>query len=316
MVDRPNLFIVGAPKCGTTALADYLREHPQVVMSWPKEPHFFSTDLPGLAAAKTLDEYLAMFAGISELTQIVGEASVNYLSSQTAIPAIRDFNPRATLIAMVRNPLTWLPSYHSQLVRVREEDVGLEEALQLQHERREGRCLPRYNRAPGILQYVEVGRFGSQVARLLECFPREQVKVLVYEDFQRDTKRVYEEVMSFLGVDSDCRQQFPVVNAARQNRYRWLATFTEKTPQPLVNAALKLKSLLGIRRWGVLDALRGINVVEQVNEPLSEHLRSQLIAEYRDDVALLSDILERDLTSEWFENAKRQEPPMNANKRR
>jgi len=198
MLDRPNLFIVGAPKCGTTALATYLGEHPQIVMSFPKEPHYFSTDLPGLATAKTLTEYLKMFSGITERTRVVGEASVNYLHSQTAIPAIREFAPQTKIIAMVRNPLTWLPSYHSQLLRVREEDVPFEEALRLQTERRADRNLPRHCRAPAILQYFDVGRFGHQIARLLDIFPREQVKIIIYEDFRRDTKRDYDDVLTFL----------------------------------------------------------------------------------------------------------------------
>ena len=102
MMRKPDFFIVGAPKCGTTALYEYLRPHPNVFMSTVKEPHFFAKDLGSYPHIKTDEEYAALFAGANEQHLRVGEASVYYLRSAVAIPNIREFNPDARLIAMFR----------------------------------------------------------------------------------------------------------------------------------------------------------------------------------------------------------------------
>src|SRR4029078_338240 len=100
MQPRPNLFIVGAPRSGTTALHAYLSTHPDVFMSDPKEPMYWADDLPGAmrsshAPVATLDEYLALFAKAEPRHRVIGEASPIYLRSRSAIPRIEAFAPDA-----------------------------------------------------------------------------------------------------------------------------------------------------------------------------------------------------------------------------
>ena len=112
---KPNLFIIGAPKCGTTAKAHYLSEHPDVFMCPEKEPHYFNTDLNyKRGKSDDLEEYLNLFSGATE-EKIVGEASVWYLYSKEAVRNILEFNPNAKFIIMVRNPIKMAPSLHQQL---------------------------------------------------------------------------------------------------------------------------------------------------------------------------------------------------------
>src|SRR5690606_30582215 len=80
---RPNLFIVGAPKCGTTAWVEYLSSHPEIFFCDPKEPHFFNTDIPNFRWVRSLDEYLKLFVRAGS-KKVVGEASILYLYSQEA----------------------------------------------------------------------------------------------------------------------------------------------------------------------------------------------------------------------------------------
>jgi hypothetical protein len=89
-VKRPNFFIVGAPKCGTTSLSEYLRSHPNVFMSSPKEPHFFATDLypRNPEGIDSVAAYLQLFTDARDQHQVVGEASASYMFSDAAIPAI------------------------------------------------------------------------------------------------------------------------------------------------------------------------------------------------------------------------------------
>ena len=82
---KPNFFIIGAPKSGTTALYQYLSSHPNIYMCTPKEPHYFSNELNGVAFVKTLDEYQNLFKGKNKNHKIIGEASVWYLYSENAL---------------------------------------------------------------------------------------------------------------------------------------------------------------------------------------------------------------------------------------
>jgi hypothetical protein len=121
---KPNFFIVGAPKCGTTALYEYLQPHPRIFLSRIKEPHYFARDLGSYPRIKTAQEYAGIFAESTSEHLALGEASVYYLRSAVAIPLIREFNPAARLIAMFRNPVDMVYSLHSQLLYVSEETVG------------------------------------------------------------------------------------------------------------------------------------------------------------------------------------------------
>ncbi len=165
---KPNFFIVGAPKCGTTALYEYLRPHPNIFMPELKEPHFFAKDLGTYPRIKTLEDYTGLFAGSTPEHLRVGEASVYYLRSSVAIANIHGFNPDARIIAMFRNPVDMVYSLHSQLLYWSEEiEPDFETAWRLQERRSQGLQLPPHSRGSFLLQYAQVGRFGTQTDRLL-----------------------------------------------------------------------------------------------------------------------------------------------------
>ena len=238
MAATPNFFLVGAPKCGTTALYEYLRPHPHVFMPELKEPHFFARDLGTYPRIKTLDAYAQLFAGSTGRHLAVGEASVYYLRSTVAIPAIREFNPAAKIIAMFRNPVDMVYSLHSQLLHVSEEIVeDFETAWRLQERRARGLDLPPAIRSPLLVQYAEVGRFGTQAQRVLSAFPADQVKLLLFDDFAASPQRVYDEVIAFLGIPHDGRREFPRINENKRSRVSWLRRFYRKPP-PALRAAM------------------------------------------------------------------------------
>ena len=117
----PDFFIVGAPKCGTSALASYLRSHPKILVSPVKEPNYFCFDAPALRVIDRLETYGRLFAR-ARPDQICGEASTAYLFSDEAVPAILDAVPAAQIIVMVRNPLDMVVSHHSQKLYALEEN--------------------------------------------------------------------------------------------------------------------------------------------------------------------------------------------------
>jgi hypothetical protein len=297
---RPNFFIVGAPKCGTTALYEYLRPHPNVFMPKVKEPHFFAKDLGTYPLIKTLDEYTALFGDSTDRHLRVGEASVYYLRSSTAIRNIYEFNPDAKLIAMFRNPVDMVHSFYSQLVYVAQENVDdFETAWRLQERRAQGLDLPPRSRGAFLLQYADMGRFGTQAQRLLSIFPPAQVKVILYDDFAASPRKVYDEVIGFLDVPHDNPTAFPRINENKRARVAWLRNLMVTPPPVLRETYRSLKQTVGAKRLdaikqGVLDRI----TVKERRPPLSPQFRAELVETFREEVALLSRLLKRDL-SHW-----------------
>ncbi len=163
---RPNLFLVGAPKCGTSALHGYLAQHPDVWMSEPKEPHFFCTDVDAPFAVRDPDAYAALFKDVQ--SDVVGESSATYLYSKVAAQKIRAVCPDAGIIAMVRSPLEMLPSLHSQKrVNGTEPYPTLKEALAAEPKRKAGE-LPAIGAFPF---YGDAARYTEQLQRYLDVFP-------------------------------------------------------------------------------------------------------------------------------------------------
>jgi hypothetical protein len=297
---RPNFFIAGAPKCGTTALYRYLQPHPNIFLPEIKEPHFFAKDLGSYPRIKTAEDYSALFADAGERHLRVGEASVYYLRSTVAIPAIRAFNPEARIIAMFRNPVDMVYSLHSQLLYVAEENVAdFETAWRLQERRSRGLDLPPRIRSPLLVQYADIGRFGTQTQRLLSCFPAEQVRIILYDDFAASPRRVYDEVIAFLGVPHDQRAEFPKINENKSARLAWLRRFSRKPPPVLREAIRSLKRAVGGEGLSAAKKkLVALNTSRERRAPLAPELRAELVAAFRDEVALLSRLLGRDL-SHW-----------------
>jgi hypothetical protein len=300
---RPDFFIVGAPKCGTTALSEYLRAHARVFLSTPKEPLFFCEDLPGLRQVTTLPRYLDLFARVDEGVAAVGEASAMYLFSEVAPSHIRRFNADARIIVMLRNPIDVAHAFHSEMIYSQNEDeADFAVAWELQEERRQGRRIPGRCSEPRLLQYREVARLGSQLERLLTVFPRDQVEIIVFDDFIRDTQRVYEEVLSFLGVPTDGRQVFPRINENKQVRSARLARLTQRPPRLLSRAAALAKRSLGLERVHLLGPLRRANLERGTRPPLTADLRRRLGREFAQEVIRIERLLDRRL-DHWSADA-------------
>lgn len=300
MAAKPNFFIVGAPKCGTTALYEYLRSHPNIFMPRHKEPHFFAKDLGSYSLIRTLEAYQSLFADSTEQHARVGEASVFYLFSSVAIPLIYDFDPNAKIVAMFRNPVDMVQALHSQALYVGEEVVrDFETAWRLQPRRLQGIDLPPRCRDPFLFQFAQIGRLGTQAQRLLSIVPSRQVKLILLEDFTAAPRTVYDEVIRFLDLPHDGRSEFPRLNEGKRARIEWLKDFMRKPPAGLRQGVRRLKQLVGAERVrGLKGELIKLNTVKDRRPPLAPSFRAELVETFREEVALLSRLLNRDL-SHW-----------------
>lgn len=298
---RPNFFVIGAPKCGTTSLSEYLRAHPQVCFSEPKEPHYFAVDRPQLRQYLTEKEYLKRAFGHCQRSHVaIGEGSTHYLLSNVAIQKILTFQPSAKLIALVRNPIQLVQSlHHEYLFDFVEDEPDFEKAWRLQSLRRAGQRIPRRCHDPTLLQYREVGMLGSHIARVLSMLPSDQLLVLVFDDLAQKPGAVYRAALAFLGVDDDGRTEFPAANVRRIQSTSFRRA-VGVVPESFWNAVVQFRRLFGLKEFGIRRRLGEATAKRVYPEPLREEFRAELSRVFRDDVERLSDLLNRDLRH-WLE---------------
>ena len=292
----PNLFIVGAPKCGTTALYQYLRQHPEVFMSAVKEPHFFGSDLQSTKFIRDRSEYAALFAQAGG-SRFVGEASVYYLYSKHAAEEIHASNPSASIIIMLRNPVDMVYSLHSQAVSSGNETiVDFAQALQAEAERSRGRGIPDIADFPQGLLYRDIARYAQQVKRYLDMFGPDRVKIILFDDFARHPEKLFRETLEFLGVaDTTFQLTFEKVNSNRRLRSVALEHFLKRRTtlrQALKRAAPNLYSAL-------YSMFEGMNAVVAKRDTMPAHLRAELCEQFAPEVQELSRNIGHDLTA-WL----------------
>lgn len=296
----PDTFIVGAPKCGTTSLYDWLASHPEVYMSPFKEPRYFCHDLTFYFRYNHIADYLGLF-GAAEGYERVGEASTWYLHSERAPEAIRELcGEDVRIIAMVRNPVDMVHSWHSQLVWMGNEPIeDLEEAWRAQGDRREGRRLPeRVNPWEGLF-YSEIARYTGSIERYLDAFGAERVHVIVFDDLVESNPRTYKEVCRFLGIDESFDPGFERSNPNTRVRSGRLRELAREPPAPVkaVTEALPMQLRLRLRRM-----VNRLNTEVAERDPMPDPLRREIADAYADDVHALSELLDRDLTH-WIQEA-------------
>ena len=311
----PDFFIVGHAKSGTTALYEMLRQHPQIYMPDHKEPWFFARSNPHPQAhgersiaftgkrMETMEDYLALFRG-AKPGQLVGEASTSYLWSTTAASRIAEVRPDARIVAIFREPASFLRSLHLQLLTNRHEtEKDLRRAIALDDARREDRHIPKYSRWPQALIYSDRVRYAEQLRRYHAVFPREQVMVLIYDDFRQDNAGTVREAVRFLGVDAT--QELDVLEAnptitVRSVRLHSLIRVLAAGRGPFSGAlksAIKALTSTSLREEFV-DPLRR-RLLYRYPEPPDEEVMLELRRRFKGEVVALSEYLGRDLVSLW-----------------
>ena len=306
----PDFFIVGHAKSGTTALYEMLRRHPQIYMPDAKEPWFLATDMGARFQPRragnpphTLEQYLSLFAAATP-AQRVGEASSSYLWSHTAARRIAQLQPAARIIAILREPASFLHSLHLQLLQTHVEvKRDLRTALALEDARRQGRRIPRRSHRPQLLLYSEHVRYTEQLRRYHAEFAPEQVLVLIYDDFRADNAATVRGVLRFLDVDESAELGAVEANAAvrvRSPRLRRAARPLhggEGTLARALSAAARLATPGG-RGRARLRALRH-RLTYGAPAAADERVMADLRRRFRGEVEALSEYLGRDLVSLW-----------------
>lgn len=302
----PNLFIVGAPKCGTTAWVEYLRAHPDLFFPNSKDDCFFALDLPRFRFVRSEAEYLKLFAERGD-AKIVGEASAMYLFSEAAANAIRDYNAEAKILIFLREQEEFLPSLHNQFLREFSEEIEDFETVWRLSGRRPPETVPPGCLEPRTLDYAAMGRFSEQVERYLAAFPAEQVRVIRFSDWIEDPRATYLGILDFLGLEDDGRSEFPRINEGVTYRSRRLVRFILRPPVLVRRAARLVKRVTGLqgrRIYPVVHAMVNLLSSSGYKKRVDREMRDEIRRYYAEDNRLLDKLLRRPRTTPGGSNLR------------
>ena len=232
MIERmrlPNFFLIGAPKAGTTSLYHYLDQHPDIYLSRLKEPTYFAPEAVQPSAAEESElrawiagpmlekrehgtvrdwaDYVQLFRH-ARSEKAIGEGSVAYLGSTTAPARIKEFNPAARVLVILRNPVDLLFSYYKWAHGFDRTNGSFRQWIE------DERKADAKRDAPGGRMWT--GRYATHLRRWFEHFPREQVHVILFDDYLQSPAAELQSVFDFLRVDSD----FLVDTTRRYNETR------------------------------------------------------------------------------------------------
>jgi hypothetical protein len=300
----PDFFVIGAMKAGTSSLHHYLRQHPQIFMSPVKEPQYYAfagraPDFRGPGDEQTVRElvtdreaYAALFAGAGP-EQRVGEASTFYLYSERAAERLAAERPEARLVAILRDPAERAFSNYMHWVRDgREPCASFAQALADEPRRIEEHWAWHWH-------YRRLGRYAEQLERYLARFDRSRIHVLLLEELDSDAPRVMRELFAFLGVDPDFRPDLELrFNVSGIPRSRSLDAFARRRHpwlRRLVPERLRLRLSASVLDHNLRTSAPPTAVLDELR------------ADYRDEIARLERLLDRDLSA--WRGTDRAPPP-------
>ncbi len=289
----PDFYILGAPKAGTSSLAQYLDERDDVFVSKPKEPRFFAEDFRDRPITDD-QRYLDLFDDAPE-GAILGEATTDYLASEVAVDRILGVRQDAKFIAMLRNPVEIVFAMHAQERKNGYETIqDPEKAWAAIAPRKSGRDLPALCNEPKRLFYDDRCRLGEQVERIQGKVAPEQLKIIYMDDFSQNTAKVYRETLGFLGLDDDQRLDFPIHNRRHHIRHPRMIQ--------LWKFGRTVKDRLGLQtNFGLLNKIQeaGLSSEPGPENGDKERLSLTLRDYFAEDIRLLAKLTGRDLSA-WL----------------
>ncbi len=300
-MNKPNLFLIGAPKCGTTAIAEYLSEREDVYFSKPKEPLFWCTDLgiePHALRAATIEEYEALFAPADPSKHgVIAEGTTSYLRSEKAIRDCWAYSPKAKFIAVLRNPVDVAHAFHMEQLYTgleKQKDFATAWADQT---RREAEWDAASDGRPDSLLYRRIASFADQIETFFSLIPEEQRLIIVFDDFRDNPRAVWLEILAFLGLEDDGRTDFSPRNAAHAQRFPRLSHFLLAPPKPIAPLVTSLRKTLLANDNKLVATLKRFLNVKRPRADLNPDLRAEMTEAFRPDVDRLERLLDRDLAA-------------------
>jgi hypothetical protein len=292
-IQLPNFIVIGAPKSGTTSLYYYLRQHPDVYLPNVKELHYFSFPELGQTSAgpgdalvrdglcQSWEQYTSHYLRASNQAAI-GDISPSYLYYSSSAQKIRETLGMVKIIAIIRNPVDKAYSQYMHMIREGLESLSFQEALAAETGRQEQGW-------GDIWRYAESSLYADRLNEFITVFGRENVKIVLFDDFSKRTPAVLADLLQFIGVDPAVRiptnekfnrtgtQKNPFITKMMQHR-SWLKT--------LVKFVLPSDIRFKLRNW-IVTANTGDKPV------LSPELRATLLKYFHNDIIRVEQLIEK-----------------------
>ena len=293
----PNFIIIGAQKAATTSLYTYLRQHPEIFMTKVKEPMFFNsykqkdiffTKGRKIARNKTLEEYKSLFDNVKN-EKAIGEASPAYIYNKKTTTLIKKEIPNVKIIAILRQPAERAYSNFLHARRAGREPLDdFEKTFVLEDKRINENWSPLYH-------YKSKGFYFKQLQRYFDVFPKDNIKILLFEDIIRNPILTTQEIFKFLNVDANFTPEtFRKMNVSGTPKgiFGWLIMklrFYHLLPNIQFNKYLP-------------DFIIALLFKSAYSKPkkLNENLKKELTDKYyKTDILQLEKLIEKDL-SHWL----------------
>lgn len=289
MSNKPNLFIVGTSKSGTTSLHYYLSKHQDIYMSELKEPHYFAK-IPVLGPTTSIlddDKYLNLFEN-SNNEKFIGEASATYLYFEGTAERIKKFNPNSKIIIILRNPMERAFSHYlMDRDRYGTEDNASEVVLMDED------YTGKYGfHGLDVNPYIFPSLYTKHIKKYLEVFGTENVKIIFFEDMIQDQENTLLDLLKWLGLTTN-KFKFDKENKNpyRKVRYPKIYSLLE------VRLIRKLKSLISPKlKKHILNFL-----YQPADKPkLSTELKNTMYDNFfKQDINELAELLKINLNEKW-----------------
>ena len=294
---KPNFIIIGAMKAATTSLYTYIKQHPDIFMTKVKEPMFFNnfnqnTDFKVLGnkskKVNSLLDYFSMFSSVKNESAI-GEASPAYIYNENAPHLIKEHLPDVKIIAILRQPTDRAYSNFLHTKRADRENVNsFEQAIKIEKERISDNWSPLYH-------YIQKGFYSVQLKRYYNLFPKENIKVYLFEDVVKNPKETLKDIFKFLNVDENIE-----IDVSKKSN-------VSGTPKGILGFILKKMRYYNLMpKFAISDYLPTFMVnllfksVYKNTEKLDSVLRKELTDKYyREEILKLEKLIDRDL-SNWL----------------
>jgi hypothetical protein len=284
---KTNLFIVGAAKCATTSFHDYLGQHPDVCMSSIKEPNYFSHEeikkdnlyYLGANLIDNLEDYNSLFETNSSY-KIFGESSVSYISYPKTAEKIKNYNPDAKIIIFLRNPVErtfshYLMDYTAGYFNAKLEDI-----------------IENYDTTNAVYkQIIGLSFYSNQLQNYFEYFDKNQIKVIIYEDFITDIKKFMHEIEAFVGIEQYENYSFPKENSYRGSQNKILNVFYRS-----VKLKQKLKKVIP---KNITRNLKN-SMLKAEKPTIKLEDKQKLESKLYNDVRNIEKLLNINLSEKWF----------------
>lgn len=296
---KPNFFIVGAAKAGTSSLWGYLNEHPEIFMSQKKEPGFFCDQWPG---PKDIERYFPLFEDANDTHTRVGEASTCYLSCPNTATNLARYcrehgidNPK--IIVVLRNPADRAYSlYNWQVQEGYEYAATFEKAIEMEESRMQ-MPFPNSSLTGGYKYnylYYHSGLYHDQLLEYFDAFGRDNVHIEIFEDFVKQTEARLIRIYRFLNLNNrNFLPQITVYNPSYDVVAPWLQFGLRKINQTVIERRPMRKL---IKSKAQRDLLLNLGLKKQKPPRIDPEVRTRLLERYRPEIQRLQVLLDRDLS--------------------